>query len=444
MIRRLVRKIGIALLALGNDGKRAVRDIEPGLPDLQEEVRRSLEREEFDRRAEQLVAGRSDPEAPLAASAVQLLGMQDIRAELGEAWDEVAAKAYAVSDEVIRRNLGPSDIFARRDEETYILCFAGLGRGEAEHRTRDIVAEIKAALLREVPQARGLRVDHRGTDFSPHLALSAGSSLLDAIAASLDNVSREVEDTVQRQRRMLLDRASAVFCPVWATTRQTVALHRCRLDDWTSKSTLQNLQALTDPDSLQQAIADLDFLLLGRAIEMLHSVMQANGKTILLVPVHYQTLAQRAHREEFLSLCQRVPSAYRRYLLFEIYGVPAQAPNTRLLQLAKILQPFCHGAIVSLPPSALHRLFEIGTSGIYGIAATQEDIGSVAAGVMAKYVAAAKAGGLRTFLHGARTIGMVKKALDAGFDYVDGEAVAPKTAHPRAAYPLKLHLMQSE
>lgn len=445
IVKRLFRKIGMGLLALGNDRQREPVGIdadELDLLDLQEEVRRSVEKDKFDRRAAELVASRSDAEGPLAASAVQLLGMEDIRAELGTSWDEVAAKAYEVSERVIRDRLGPSDIFARRDEETYILCFGGLDRDEAERRTRNIVADIKTALLRDVPQAGSLRVGHRVTEIAPRTALSSGASLLDAIAASLDNVNREVEDAVQRQRSMLLERASAVFCPVWATARQTVALHRCRLDDWTSKSTLQNLQAMTDPESLQQSIADLDYLLMGRAIEMLHSIMQANGQAILLVPVHYQTLALRTHRAEFLTLCQRVPVPYRRYLLFEIYGVPSQAPNTRLLQLAKTLQPFCHGTILSLPPTALHRLFEIGASGIYGVAASSEDLNGSESATLTKYVAAAKAGGLRTFLHGARTIGLAKKAIDAGFDYIDGEAVAPKASRPRTAYPLKLHLIQ--
>src|SRR3546814_2394012 len=52
---------------------------------------------------------------------------------------------------------------------------------------------------------------------------------------------------------------------------------------------------------------------------------------------------------EYLSLCQKMPKPYSKFLLFETYGVPSQAPTSRVLQVVKALQPFGNGLVVSVP-----------------------------------------------------------------------------------------------
>jgi hypothetical protein len=335
---------------------------------------------------------------------------------------------------VLRKHLKGADVYTRKDEEIYILCFATLDKYQAERKTKAIVEEIKAVLLREVPEAGRLRVGHRMTEVKPAQALRSGSSLLDTITASLDAVKREADEILERQRRILLEEASVVFSPVWNPSGQSVVLFRCLLDDWTSRTTLQNLEKLSEPETLQRAIADLDCLILGRAIQTLHGILQSNGKTVLLVPVNFQTLVQRTSRDEYLSLCHKMPKAYGKFLFFEIYGVPSQTPASRILQIAKTVQPFSNALVLSVPVTAERVLFELGTSGVYGVAVSLEELAGGGASLLAKYAASANAAGLRTFAHGARTIGLAKSTVDAGFDYLDGDAIAIKVEHPKGAY----------
>lgn len=390
--------------------------------------------ETFDRRAQALVAGRPHPNAPLAAGAVQLLGMWDIRAELGAAWEAVAAEAYRVTERVIRSHLTDADLYERKDEETYILCFSALDLEQAEQKTRTIVAEVKAVLLRDVPQASKLRLGYQVMKLDPENVLKSSGSLLEAVAASLDAVKQEAAEVFERQRRMLIKDATVVFSPCWNPARQSVVLYRCLLDDWTSQTTLQNLKTLSDAESLQQAIADLDYLILGRAIQTLHSILQSDGKAVLLVPVHFQTLSERARREEYLSLCRRMPKPYGKFVILEIYGVPSQAPTSRILEVVNAVRPYCNTLVVSVPVTEDRSLHELGLMGIYGVAAALEELPEGSFGALAKYAAAAKAAKLRSFMHGARTIGLAKMAVEAGFDYIDGETIAPKTDMPKGAY----------
>jgi hypothetical protein len=425
MFRNLVKKVGAALVAA------ATTEPPPRGPTANPAAV-ERQRKQFDRRTEDLIASRPDPSAPVVAGAVQLLGMWDIQAELGEVWHEVAANAYGATERVLRKHLKGADVYTRKDEENYILCFATLDRVQAERKTKAIVEEIKEVLLREVPEAGQLRVGHRITEVDPGRALNGGS-LLETIAASIESVKQEAEDVFERQKRLLLEEASVVFAPVWSPSGQSVVLYRCVLDDWTSRTTLQNLSMFSEPEDLQRAISDLDYLLLGRAIQTLHRVLQSNGKTVLLVPVHFQTLAQRARRDEYLQLCQKMPRPYGKFLFFEVYGVPSQTPASRILQIIRPLQPHGNALIVSIGATEERVLFELGTSGIYGVTLSLDEL-SGGASLLPKYATAASAVGLRTFAHGARTIGLARAAVDAGFDYLDGEAIATKVEAPKGAY----------
>jgi hypothetical protein len=423
MLREFIRQIGTALVAVA-----AVEAVSPAAAAGTGAERRR----QFDQQAEEMLAARPDPDAPLAAGAVQLLGLWDIRNELGEAWAEVAANAYGVIERVLRQHLTGADVFTRKGEDSYILCFATLDKNQAERKTKQIVEEVKTILLRDVPEARRLRVGHQMTEV-PAAALKGGS-LLDTIAASLESVKQEAEEVFDRQRRLLMEEASVVFGPVWSRSRQSIVLHRCVLDDWTSRTTLQNLEKFSEPESLQKAISDLDYLILGRAIQTLHGILQSNGTAVLLVPVHYQTLAHKASRDEYLTLCNKMPKPYVKFIFFEVYGIPSQAPASRVLQIVKAVQPHGNAVVVSFPIAAERNLFDLGSSGVYGVALALDELGGSGPGPLAKYAAAANAAGLRTFAHGARTIGHAKASIEAGFDYVDGDAIAVKVPAPRGPY----------
>jgi hypothetical protein len=262
--------------------------------------------------------------------------------------------------------------------------------------------------------------------------------VLDIIAESIATVRQEADDAYERQKRMLLEDASVVFSPSWSPALQRVVLHRCLLDDWTSKTTLQALGTVAEPEALQQAIADLDYLILGRAIGALHDALPNSGKTILLVPVHYLTLNQKRSRDEYVALCHKVPPAYRKFLLLEIYGIPAQATAGRLLLVSQAVQNYFNALVLSLPiATSGSTLLELSANGVYGVSVSLDEVHPGESQALHRYLAATKSANLRCFLHAIKTTGQLKQAVDAGIDYVSGEAVAPKTDAPRAAYAWK-------
>jgi len=85
--------------------------------------------------------------ATVAAGRLNLMGLAEIREELGPRWDELAEKVQAIAEKVVAKHLVPGDVFERHGDDSYILLFANLTRAEAEFKCLAIRNEIGRQLL---------------------------------------------------------------------------------------------------------------------------------------------------------------------------------------------------------------------------------------------------------------------------------------------------------
>jgi hypothetical protein len=392
--------------------------------------------DQFDRRVRAIAAARPNPAAPIAAGAVQLIGMDDIQAELGPNWEAVASRARDVAERAIRQHLTDVDVYTQGDDDTYILFFAELHKVQAERKTRAIVEQIKNDLLHEVPEAAALNIAFQVADVDAAAALDRNVSVLDTVMATLDAVKEEAELIYERQRRELLVMASVDYCPIWQPSSKSVVLYRCGLDKVTSRSTLENFKLMSEGDMLQSAIADLDYFIMGRAVGTLHTALQRNARTALLIPIHFRTLNDKKRREEYLSLCERIPKSYAKFVVFEIDEIPEGTPISRVMEVSSTIRSYVNALVLSIPLERDQTLFDAGTRGIYGVALDLHGHHHSNAGLsrLRKYAAAAKAAGLRSFVHHADELALARDAVEAGIDFVDGEAIGAPTDVPKGAY----------
>ena len=359
--------------------------------------------EQFDRRVRAIAAGRPNPAAPIAAGAVQLIGMGQVAAELGPAWEGVAEKARSIAERAIRQHLTDVDVYTRGDDDTYIVFFAELHKVQAELKTRAIVDKIKDDLLREVPEAEALSIEFRVADVDAAAALDPDASVLDTVMATLDAVKQEAEHIYERQRRELLVMASVEYCPIWQPASQSVVLYNCALDKVTSNSTLENFKLMSEGDKLQSAVADLDYFIMGRAVATLHTALQRNARTALLIPIHFRTLNDKKRREEYLSLCEKIPKAYAKFVVFEIDEIPEGTPISRVVEVGSTIRSYVNALVLSIPLERDQTLFDAATRGIYGVALDMRGHrhSTISLSQLSKYAAAAKSAALRSFVHHA-------------------------------------------
>jgi hypothetical protein len=125
-------------------------------------------------------------------------------------------------------------------------------------------------------------------------------------------------------REHLLRTASIRYKPVWSPSKKVVALHRAVLDEDTGRRTMQRLSSLSSVDEMLTVLFELDCLILGHAASGLHDLVGNGGRTQLIVPVNFNSLNLGTRRKRYLKLCADIPSAYRRFLLFEICDIPPE------------------------------------------------------------------------------------------------------------------------
>jgi GGDEF domain-containing protein len=370
------------------------------------------------------------------AGSIQLLGMAEIKQQLGAGWSGVADFAYRIAEQTIRRHISTEDSYQRLGGETFVLCFASPDKAHAEAKTREIVQSIATRLAQQAPQFP-LRVDHTVAEVEwADIDQGDAESIAEQIARELRQVRERSESSARAWRNEMLRTAGIRFGPIWHPPGHIVSSYRTMLNEQTGTHALQRLAGVTTPEELTRTLHELDCLIVGRGIKALDLLLHAGGMAQMLVPVNFNSLSNRTAREKYLNLCRDIPQHYKRFLLFEVHGAPNGTPISRLLEIALSLKPYGHGVLVEMPASG-SQLQELASVGLFGLSVDAKSLprsaGQATAALM-RVVSAAAALHLKVFVHGADTVGILDAARKARADYVDGRAVALPMAEPKSAY----------
>jgi EAL domain-containing protein (putative c-di-GMP-specific phosphodiesterase class I) len=395
-------------------------------------------RARFDRRVREVIDSRPNGSTKILAGTVQLVGMNEIRHALGDGpWEAVAGKAHEITEATIRAHLSAHDAFDRRDNETYILCFADANKVDAAQKAERIVADIKERLSREAPQAaERVRVGHEVCEVEWVEDEAGGTPLIELLAGSLRKVREEAERAAKQWRHALVHEATLVYGPLWRPKMRLVPMFRCLLDDATGRTALDRLRTLSGIDALLETTSELDCVMLSRAVQALHALVQHSGTAALVVPVSYHTLNERRLRERFIGLCRDMPDAYRQFVIFELRAVPSGVPDIRLIEMIQQLKPLGKSVILEMVLDE-QRVKQMAGVGLFGVAL---DVTPFVHGKMhlelyfTRYARHAKSANINTLVHGVSTLGLADAALKAGFDYIGGEAIAHALDAPKSAY----------
>jgi hypothetical protein len=431
MVSWYLRKFGEFLLAVSR---------EPTEASVTRTTRRQRKarRKEFNERARRVIATRLSSSTKLVAGSVQLVGMNAIKAALGDDWLAVADQAYAIAEATIRAHMHEADAFDRRDDDTYILCFAACDKRDAARRTARIVEDIRRRLEERVPQATALRVEHDVAELEWKEIDGDDTPLIDLLAQQLRHVRTEAEQSARQWKRTLIRDATVVYAPVWNVKARNVTMFRCLLGDAVGRNVVGRIQALSSTEEMLQTISELDLVIVSRAIQALHAIMQAGRSTELIVPLTFHTVAEKRQRTSFLALCRDIPEAYRSSIHFELHSIPASVPVPRVIEAVQQLKPLAKSVILQTPMDE-QRLREMTGTGLYGAAFDASWFAQRSINMelyLARYVRYARAVNLSVLVYGVNTVGLAQAAVDAEVDHVTGEAVAHPLDVPKSAYSL--------
>jgi hypothetical protein len=372
---------------------------------------------------------------PIVSGSLELVGLEDVRHALGDEWDVISDTAIAIATMELQLQLGETDIFRLDGKFSFIVCFAELDRAAATMRAGEIALKIKSRLAAEIPEiAEVISVDHFVTNIDRATLNRAGMSITEQLFETLRRVRNEVRATARRSRMALLRDIQLQFAPAWHTSKHVTVLNRCLLDQTSGSRTLAQFQALAEPTQINQTLAELDCMLLTKAIETLHQTASARPAGALLTPVSFRTLANPRWCVEYLGLLQLMPGSYKKLLILEISDVPPGTLPSRLGELIEMLKPFVKGVSLEVPIDH-PDLVEILEQGSWALAANIKGSVSVDPQVpmrLKRFAGAASAAQTISLAHGANSMGLALAAVNAGFNYVDGPAIHPMMREPKA------------
>jgi EAL domain-containing protein (putative c-di-GMP-specific phosphodiesterase class I) len=398
------------------------------------------EGQSFDSGLRALVENRKASKEALIAGSVAIVGLDDIKAALGERWEISAKRVLTLAHSEIRKRLLPDDIMRSEQDGLFSICFASPNQQEAQEKASRISKEVKQALLRDMPEfSATLVVRKYVTDIALDDLGSDPSSLAERLGAAMARLRLETDNARLHYRKTLLREFQIYYAPVWDPQAERLVMNRCVIDLTMGFTTLSQFQAIADPDQMADTLADLDCVVLARALEALHNVRQSQPGASVIVPVGFQTLAGVRSHAEFTRLLESIPDGYRPSLVLEITAIPASATAERVQTVLDTLAAYTNRTLLQLNgnPAIVDAL---DARSLWGVAwnltgwdrpgTTQQNFGKFV-------IERAVARKLVTIAHGANSISQAVSAVELGFNYVDGTAIHLSVDAPRA--PAKLH-----
>lgn len=382
-----------------------------------------------------------------ASNRVYLLDLAALKGRLGERWPVLADKVASITLQSIERHLTPADMAAPYGDGTFLCVFSHLGQREAELKCLLIAREIGRRLVgsdeaAEVVKVRTVAVEESGD-------LSFADADLDASAEALQHeIGAAAIRSLQALPKLMTaglphwDQIQFIYRPLLALRGMVVSTFVCvPIRPLGGQKFASGHNVLANAADEYQ-LADLDTVVLAKVVADLASTAERDVRALLCLPVHFQTLSTPRFREIYLDICRRYLPTFTQRLIFELVDLPEGVVQSRLHDLVATLRPYSRAVIARVPLGQktfasfrLAGLHAVGTD-IYYAKEGEEFLMHA----MEHFVAAAEREGLKTYIHGLRSVSLATAAISGGFDYIDGYSLTSVVNIPKR--PLRYELRQ--
>jgi hypothetical protein len=437
----LTKRIGQRVVDLLADEEQTRRGEAQGGSELRADTS-SVATPEFDDRLRALV--RAQP-ATLTGG-VNFVDLAGLKEKLGERWQRVAERADEIARHAIEARLGRTDMYTRFKDLHYVIAFGNSTKDEAQLKCALIAQDISTRLLGDTGETDSDVIlvqtavrDSQGNvvmETAPPLPVLAERLFSATNApASAAPPAATTERGQEDQPDPLLD-VQIVYRPLWDVRNRVVSTYA-----YTPAIALPTGRPLIGsaalPPGSDPAIASrFDGMVLQRMLSDLDRLKQAGRQLLLVVPVHFETLATTVRRNEYLKHCAKMPMFARRLVMFEVQNVPDGVAQDRLTDLASGLKQTGRAVNLRMPLSTtLFRGFK--SAGIWGVGV---DLGQQAGPesqtilMLQRFAEASERAGLRSYVFGLRTLSLTTAAVAAGFNYVNAVVVTSFTETPGDMY----------
>ncbi len=327
------------------------------------------------------------------AGTMQLIGLDGLKARLGDKWQESAERVFTVVENVLRRRLDVTDAHYRVGTDTFLVLFTRLDRRAAGFKAKVIADEIEKLVLGEVPEGSGISVLSAVAEVDRSIILQKIHSLPELVQYVREAAEAEALHPVQpspapgevllfddepplpagtlpAETSLLTNPVATGAGPDLADLDQPLSglfqhktmaafLKECRAGFYPAYSIKRQAFspylaiALHDPSGqpahlVQDPLVDdaddlpfqIDRYVLTSALLGLHRMLSIGGRGLVVANVGYNTLAVPRLREAYFTRLREIPSVVAKYIGFALHDIPVGTPASRIAEIMAYLQPF--------------------------------------------------------------------------------------------------------
>jgi PAS domain S-box-containing protein len=276
----------------------------------------------------------------LVAGKIKLIGLEDVKASLGDRWPAVAARAMSSAEHVIRRRCGTHDTWSRTADSGFLICFGEATEDEAAFRASAIAREIRSRLIGEGESPAAAQVS--AVTAAVDMPDSAGQTQDMIAAAIMQRLNAQLAEIERRARDCLAEAMHSASCELTAIHSRhlsEIVGHLAALSSDLERRIQSALVAL--PPREAQAF-DFDRLMLRLAATQVVSAIGAGDRRPVLVPIDFEVFLDRRCGERYVAACQELDERLRPQLILVLTRLPHGVPKNRVLECVMRISPFCH------------------------------------------------------------------------------------------------------
>ena|ERR1700761_8722613 len=362
------------------------------------------------------------PETLVRQGAVHVLDLKPIRSRAAARWEKSRDAVYTRLEQALQRQLGPSDVFLRLDDTSYLISQPSNSADDSDLCCFKIMLDLMTYLFGECAvgdvclhrvtscEADGLTIEKIDGVSLHRLAARVSGSGPSASGVSMSILGKPVPASPVR------------FAPIWDVRKSAITTYRHEAKP------AEGLLNVREPRRVFAAFLSS----FRRSCEMLSRHSEGTSRFLLDVPVSYGLLSNPIGRMEFVSLCRSLPSHVRQFLQFELDEIPLGIPQSRLSELLSALRPFSRSVVAQLAPGT-HDYGAFHSVGLQAIGLSMVPVAGVMPGrgeVESLSVAAHKMR-LNSFVIGVDSVELVDFAYAQGIDFMSGQAIGLAVHEPQ-------------
>jgi hypothetical protein len=363
---------------------------------------------------------------------VNMIGIDAIRDKLADQWQRKAPRVWEHLERELERTLGPTGIFVRLDDTSYLIAQPGEEGFAAQAVCLTILQDVLKFFLGELRHGdinvRSVSDVADGvissTPLDPVALHKRAATPPTAAERSADGVNGPLADHAPAPKDWQPPLAGRTLSiPLTPPKRPPINLHLRVEPVWNLRrgvitSFLINRDCGPGPFEAVD-LEEIDVATAAYVATLLVEHAQQGGQLALHVPFNYMTLSTLRSRERLARLTRPVGDSMRSCVVIEIDGLDAGVPPSRLIEVVGLIRALCAGVLGRVRPSksALAAVRGCGLRGVVALSAWLAPQGPQGVARLKAYSSMARDIVPNVLIHGLPNADLIDEATTAGFTH---------------------------